>query len=198
MALPSSYAPGIPRVTDMVSRHFQFEGTDSEKYYLKWLESKGVTRDEYMEAAVTFGTAAHKIVEEYVLTGAAEASDSHPYQLASQAFKFLDEYKVKPLGAEVYARYKDSYQGTCDLLAMVDGKRTIIDWKTWGAAKRKFGMDETRRAPGDKLAKASLQLSLYAMALRATRCIVVELTPDRYYAHEVPRITNQTLKLLIK
>lgn len=185
-------------MTEIVSKHHPFEGTEAETYYLKWLESKGVTRDEYMAAAVEVGTATHKIIENYVLTGEADVDDTQAYGLASQAFKFLDEWQVKPLGAEVYVRHKDEYQGTCDLLATVGGRRTIIDWKTWGAAKKRFGMDETRRSPGDKLAKASLQLSLYAMPLRATRCVVVELRPDRYYAHEVTRIPNATLKLLIK
>jgi hypothetical protein len=80
---------------------------------------------------------------------------------------FLKNGEYEVVETEYYVKNKD-YQGTIDLIVkrLKDNKYGILDYKTYGLAKDKFGIEKVYRKPYDKLKKASLQLSLYSNIIK--------------------------------
>lgn len=114
------------------------------------------------------------------------------------AISFIKDKDVKFESCETYVKCVD-YQGTADAVALIDGKRWVLDWKTYGLAKDKFGIPQGKyRKPSDKLKKASLQLTLYARLLDAESIGIVELTEDGYVFHELEKIPEETVRLILK
>lgn len=80
----------------------------------------------------------------------------------------------------------------------------MIDWKSYGLAKKLLGVGSSSYSvPYDKLKKASIQLSLYAYALKPTvkirQAFVIELTGDgKYVSHELELWDDVAIEALIK
>lgn len=89
------------------------------------------------EEACEIGSLVHAWVEKYIcakLSGDAQTELPENEQAMSccyAAVQWMDSHKLKPLSTEtiVYSR-KYGYAGTIDLLAEVDGKICVVDWKT--------------------------------------------------------------------
>lgn len=114
------------------------------------------------------------------------------------AISFIKDKDVKFESCETYVVCED-YQGTADAVALIGGKRWVLDWKTYGLAKDKFGIPQGKyRKPSSKLKKASLQLTLYARLLDAEKIGIVELTEDGYVFHELEKVPEETVRLILK
>lgn len=109
----------------------------------------------------------------------------------------MTEFAGTILDSEKYFCTKD-YQGTIDLIMEKDGEKWILDWKNFALAKHKFGLVGEYKKPYSKLKKAGLQLSMYAHSQKATRIGIVELTKTGYYFYELPLVSKETIKVLLK
>jgi len=99
---------------------------------------------------------------------------------------------------EVYFQTK-FYQWTIDLVAEIDGEKWVLDWKTYGLAKHKFNIPISEyKKPSDKLKKARLQLSLYALAKWIKKIWVIELTETGYHFHPLELYPPKELKKMIE
>ena len=90
----------------------------------------GGIKEGVLETAAERGTSVHESCESYVLFGAEDyESEYEPYFLA---FKdWWDEKKPKAIATEHRVYHKIlRYAGTCDLLCEIDGKITLVDYKT--------------------------------------------------------------------
>jgi hypothetical protein len=88
---------------------------------------------EAKESAATLGTIVHGMCEYRLLGGVVDLSlyDKPAIKRYKQFCNWLDAYKVEPLHVEATVYNDDSlYAGSCDLMALVDGVPTIIDFKT--------------------------------------------------------------------
>lgn len=91
----------------------------------------------YTHQALVTGTESHNWVESYIKYLMGDGEEPQPAQseevnTACSAFTlWLSEHDVEFIGAEEKIYSRDfKYTGTYDAQAMVDGKLTIIDWKT--------------------------------------------------------------------
>lgn len=162
---PTNYKKDIPRVSEIVSFYYPFEGTDKERWFRSWLLSHKGTYEAYMEEASRWGTYVHKKLEEY-LKGMTQKNYKKEYaSIVNQGKILLDSLWERNWETEVYFN-EGRYQGTTDLIDRTNFK--VGDFKTWGLAKRRFGIpenEESYRVPKEKLTKATLQLSLYAYGI---------------------------------
>lgn len=95
---------------------------------------------EKLKEAALIGNLVHEQLENYlnsIIDGKKnakllEVSREPQVVCATRAGKkFLDEYNVEPIASELLvASHKLGLAGTLDLLAMVNGKLAIVDWKT--------------------------------------------------------------------
>lgn len=86
--------------------------------------------EESLRRAAGRGTAVHEAVENYLLFGIEDAPVE--YEGYFQAFKkWIDERKPEVLATEhrLYHKYL-MYAGTADLLCLIDGIPTVVDYKT--------------------------------------------------------------------
>ena len=60
-----AYVEGLPRVSHIVSSVFPFEG-EGKKRFEKWLKSKDISPEVYMNIANSYGTAIHKGMEDHI------------------------------------------------------------------------------------------------------------------------------------
>ena len=82
------------------------------------------------------GTAVHSANENYVLFGIEDIDPA--YALYFEAFKaWWHECKPTPIGTEIRIYHKIlEYAGTADLLCIIDGKVTLVDYKTSAQVSR--------------------------------------------------------------
>jgi hypothetical protein len=81
-----------------------------------------------LDNAAERGTAAHKAIQELLLTGECEISAEDQGYIIAFA-KFVAEHDFKMEHCELPLACED-FAGTIDLIGIVDGKRAIIDIKT--------------------------------------------------------------------
>lgn len=76
---------------------------------------------------------AHNWLEQYFKSGEPGPAPEHPKagHCVDAALKWLHEHQVEKLEVErrIYSR-KHQFSGTLDKLAIVDGKKCLIDWKS--------------------------------------------------------------------
>ncbi len=149
-----------------------------------------------MKEASTWWTFVHKKLEDFINKWSIYKWNRYKNYIWAW-MKFLSEVPNKIIWTEVYIKTKD-YQWTVDLIWEIDGKKYILDWKTYWLAKDKFNLQSEYKKPYSKLKKAQLQLSLYARALRINNIWVIELSNDwNYHFHVLEKINNDDLKDLI-
>lgn len=101
---------------------------------LEWYARLGGEAETALELAARRGHNVHRFVEAYMATGelmdpAEFPADHRPYLRAVAAFLF--EYDPQPIATErLIVHPEDGYAGRLDLLARVDGKVTLLDWKS--------------------------------------------------------------------
>ncbi len=111
-----------------------------------YVESKRQHRKKKGTAA-NIGTMGHEWAEKYALavlngTDKPEVPVSKTLQNICLGFQeWWETHDVEPIEAEfkVYSRLH-GYAGTCDLDALVDGKRSIVDYKTGSGVYKEVGM----------------------------------------------------------
>jgi hypothetical protein len=104
-----------------------------------------------MNRAGARGTDIHAIAER-VLTGIDPKSwEGQIYgKFAQYIADFLDDFEVTVIGAErTVVNTHAQYAGSYDLLATIDGKTTLIDWKTSKGVYGKFGVQLAAYARAD-------------------------------------------------
>lgn len=81
--------------------------------------------------ALGIGSALHAAIEHYLKTGQEPQAPEDQVLSAFLAFlEWKDEHKLEPIKTE-HTVYADLYAGTTDLIAMLDKKKYIIDFKTY-------------------------------------------------------------------
>ncbi len=200
MNMPSTYIEGIPRVSSIVDAIYPFTW-EAKKRFEKWLSSKQVSIETYMDVAQKYWTAIHLWLEGYIIGNNVEQEKYEPHltKYVSYGIQFLQNYKVISKGTEVYVRTED-YQGTIDLIGEMEGEDWVLDWKTWWIAQEVLNTkkaDAIYKKPYDKIKKATLQLSLYAHAKWIGKIWIVELATDGYHFHPLKIIPKDEITLLI-
>ncbi len=197
--LPKEYSPNLPRVSSIVEFAYPFKGEDKERF-LSWLWKKNIEYADYMEEASSWGRYVHNALEQYVKTWKFTGRKYKWYVLNGISFLKTGEYEV--VETELYVRGKD-YQWTIDIIVkrVSDGKYWILDYKTYGLAKDKFGIEKVYRKPYDKLKKASLQLSLYSRIVKKYNIEflgIVEIWEDYCHLHQLEFWEEEDILKLIK
>lgn len=193
--LPTKYISTLPRVSSIVEYIYPFNWEDKDRF-LKWLGFYWISHDDYMKEASTWGTFVHKKLEDYARFGKVYKWKQY-WTWINAWIKFINENVEEVIATEEYIRTKD-YQWTIDLIATIDWKKYILDWKTYSLAKNKFWLTSTYRKPYDKLKKARLQLSLYARAKKINNIAVIELSPDwKYHFHILEKYSSAEMNSII-
>lgn len=105
---------------------------------VNWANSLGWKRQSYkkvLEEKAEHGTYVHELFYEYMFKEGKLFDVSQPGMLDNiKAYlanfkKFLEEYNIKPIWGEK-SFTTNTYGGTVDLLCEIDGKLTILDFKT--------------------------------------------------------------------
>lgn len=210
-----AYVDGLPRVSHIVSSVYPFEG-EAKKRFAAWLKSKGIKLDHYMNIANSYGTAIHLWLERYIIGQNIEQECSvennekdinmstyepHLTKYVSYGKQFLKEERVTPIHTEHYICVDKRYQGTIDLIGEIDWEKWVLDYKTfWVAQEILWTKWPTWRykKPYDKLKKATLQLSLYALPLWIKNIWVVELAEHWYEFHKLKIMTQEEIDIIIK
>lgn len=196
--LPPKYDPNIPRVSSIVERAFPFKGTEDEKRFHMWLRDKGVDLFDYMKEASTWGTYIHSMLESFCINKKIPRLKKEYKDIVMNGVLCIQEREITPIDNEVYIRTK-KLQWTADLIANMDWKKRVMDWKSYGLAKYKFGLDSWRyNKPYSKLKKARLQLSIYAHALKIKNIAVIELDKNSYHFHELELMDKSEINQIIK
>jgi hypothetical protein len=94
-------------------------------------EAKAI-HTKYLKDAATIGSKIHDWIESYINKENPEMPDEDNVLLGINAFlDWVKEYKVKFLNSElpIYSRKYD-YCGTVDAIAIIKGKRYLVDYKT--------------------------------------------------------------------
>lgn len=193
---PSNYDKLLPRVSSIVEYFYPFIW-QAKLRFLDWLASYKIAFSDYMDEASSWWTFVHSQIENYILTNKEYDWEDYKWFIKSW-IQFLKDFKVVVVGTEVYTKTPE-YQWTIDLIGEIDGKKYILDWKTYWLAKYKFWLKIPEyKKPSDKLKKARLQLSLYARAEWIDYIWVIELTDTGYHFHILKRIPDDELEKMLE
>ena len=193
--LPTKYKQWLPRVSDIVSSVFPFS-LETEERFIGWLTKYGVSHSAYMEEASNGWTYVHAWLESFIKKWTFQGRKYKGW--INSWIQFLNDYKVMPIATEEYICC-DDYQGTVDLIAEIAWEKYVLDWKNFGLAKTKFGIPQGEyRKPYDKLKKAQLQLSMYALELGIKKIAVIELREDGYYFYEMERLSKKEIDKILE
>ena len=168
----------LPSVTTILSATMPEE---KRKSLDAWKQRVGSTEaQKVVTTAANRGTALHTILEHYITgQGYLDLTDvgKNAHSMAQTVF----EKGIKDKISEYYATeatlfYPDLYAGATDMVAVHEGKDSIIDFKQTNKAKRREWIEDY-----------CLQLSAYAMAHNTVhgtdiqRGVIMMCTPDNYY-----------------
>lgn len=133
--------------------------------------------EQVLEFAKQRGTAVHECIEKYIVDDG-NLDIELEYQIYIDYFKdWMEEYKPDFMGLSEIRIVSDlGFKGIIDSVMTIDGKVVLCDWKTSSKLD---------------VAKASLQLSLYALAveekgLKVDELRILSLTKNGYKYIEVP------------
>lgn len=205
------YIDVIPRVSNIISFIFPFEWNSKEGYE-RWLSSNNINQDAYLSEANKVGTLIHNAMEGYILSWKKTNNKLHQseidwwYQYIDQIrkkYKEEDWWKYLP---EYYVRSEDLlFQWTIDLLIINDSlqRAILIDWKTWGVAKKAFNLPNKYTKNYWKLKKVGWQLSYYAETIKAKGyeiedLQVVILHEEWTYSYSLPLWSKKILYYFLK
>jgi len=214
MALPNWYIDWIPRVSDIVSFVFPFKWEDKARYQ-EWLAGKWINEDEYLKEAQDVWTFVHQQLENY-LNKEKQDIDNKLYKLHKKEIenwikfikKIKKKYKKKDwweyVAEPVLLDNKKRYQWSSDLVFINDKKKevVIIDWKSFGIAKKRWNLPNNYKKPYDKIKKGRLQFSLYWYTFiqqwyKINELILVYLREENYYAYSLEQIDIKELDTIL-
>lgn len=202
MSLPENYIEWITRVSELVSYKYPFAWTEAERRYKQWLDKVWVEESDYHNEACDVWTFVHLQMEKEVLKQPLDLEDEYYTKHSKEVecgLQFMKDYELTNMETEIYCRdNQNRYQWSIDLVAEKDWKRILVDWKTWGIAKKRFWLPHNARKPYDKLKKVALQLSLYAKALwNIDEIYVVWLHEQGYFAYKLELSPDAELEKLL-
>lgn len=112
----------VPSVTQIIKRIFP------DKY-------KGISQ-RVLKKKAEFGTEGHAIIESLDVSNMEKATESvlglsnKDLQICLREYlRLVKKRRIEPKSHEVMVHYKDIYAGTLDMIANVDGERSLIDIK---------------------------------------------------------------------
>lgn len=122
--------PGATTITGLLNKPF----------LVKWANNlglQGIDSSKYTDEAAAIGTLAHAMVQAHVQGLSMDYSNYSPSQV-SQAenallsyFEWEKQHTIKPIFCEVpYVSESLKYGGTLDCYCELDGKPTLLDYKT--------------------------------------------------------------------
>jgi hypothetical protein len=118
----------IPSVTSILRATWPKPGL------LEWYAREGAGVDTALEQASARGRAVHAFVEGFMTTGDLMDFDAFPADYApylAGAARFLWDHDPMPLAVERLVIYPElSYAGRLDLIALMDGEPTLLDFKS--------------------------------------------------------------------
>jgi hypothetical protein len=101
---------------------------------LEWYAREGAGVDTALEKASARGRSVHHFVEHFMTTGDLLDFDFYPPEYApylTGAARFLWEKNPMPLAVERLVAYPElGYAGRLDLIALMDGEPTLLDFKS--------------------------------------------------------------------
>ena len=118
----------IPYIREHLKPNTKYDEIEIEQIF----KEAGREHVKGKEKAADIGTAIHKWAELYLLGKKPKKPKNPQMLLGINAFlKWLKEYKVELVYTErkVYSRLHD-YAGTVDLVAKIDGKLSVVDFKS--------------------------------------------------------------------
>lgn len=125
-------------------------GRIPKPHLYKWANNLGLEKiayDAYMDMTASIGSAVHGRIEAWWKGESFDTTHYTEYQLDYAEFcfdKFLDwekDNEVKPVMLETpLVSEKYGYGGTMDFLGYINGKLTIMDYKTGGRIYQDMGM----------------------------------------------------------
>jgi hypothetical protein len=118
----------LPSVTTIL------RGTWPKPGLLEWYAREGAGVETALEAASARGRAVHAFVEGFMTTGDLMDFDAFPADYApylAGAARFLWDHDPMPLAVERLVAYPElNYAGRLDLIALMDGEPTLLDFKS--------------------------------------------------------------------
>lgn len=137
-------------VENLKERYDEIIKADKEEF-LEILDEAKKTHTRKKEEAGDLGKQAHTWIENYIKTKCVDKpKDEKVANMAREFLKWQKAHKVKWLASEMLvASDKYDFAGTLDGLAMVDGKLTLMDFKSSNQISEDY----------------ALQVSAYALAL---------------------------------
>lgn len=168
----------LPSVTTILSATMPEE---KRKSLDAWKQRVGnVEAQKVVTTAANRGTSMHTILEHYI-TGQHYLDLTDVGKNAHSMAQTMFEKGIKDKISEYYATeatlfYPDLYAGATDMVAVHEGKDSIIDFKQTNKAKRREWIEDY-----------CLQLSAYAMAHNTVhgtdiqKGVIMMCTPDNYY-----------------
>jgi len=126
---------------------------------IKWLRDAQFRRPKGQRSAAELGTAVHGACEEYALTGQRPEVDDEvrPFLDRFDAWLQLWQPSYEAVETTVYSRTY-GYAGTLDAIAVIDGQRLLVDYKSSKKSKDNQGKDTT------PYPEVGLQLAAYRHA----------------------------------
>ncbi len=217
--LPDRYKEGIERVSNIVSFVFPFDW-NSKQRYLDWLSDNvdekfkrwfSINEKEYMDEAQVVWTFIHLQMEKHILWEPLDKNDVM-FELHNKEIKHWLEYidwlekDGREFLTEVYVRdEQDRFQWAMDFKAVHHKKKKVklFDWKTWGIAKKRWGLPNVYRKPYSKIKKLQLQLSLYAETDRQKWYEIewlywIWLHHSWAYEYEIDAISSEEINDILK
>lgn len=132
---------------------------DGEEEVIRWLSGARFRRVRGQRSAAELGTAVHDACERYALTGILPEVDAEVQPFLDQFDRWAQRWQPSYIAAEmpVY-NLTYGYAGTMDAIAVIDGMRVALDYKS---SRKSVGSDGKPTKPYPEVA---LQLSAYRHA----------------------------------
>lgn len=150
--------PGATTITGLLNK----------PYLVRWANNlglEGIDSSKYTDEAAAIGTLAHAMIQADLQGLEIDKSQYSPLQidLAENAlisfFEWKSHHKIEPIYCEVpFVSDRMKYGGTVDCYCILDGKPTLLDFKTSKAIYPEY----------------FVQLAAYAELLRENGCEVAE------------------------
>lgn len=204
--MPEEYKEGVARVSNIVDSSFPFKGTPAYWNFIKWLKKEQISHDEYMGTANWWGTMIHESLERYI-KGEVLLKFPVPFMIMGHILHWknrLDNLSPDEIQTEVYIlEQNERFQWTVDLLYKKEWKTILRDWKSFGVAKLKYGLNPGKPAVDKKKReKVQLQMSLYAYAMKQKGQTIdflelLYIHKDKLRVYEMPILNDSEIEQAI-
>lgn len=190
---PIGSVPGVTTVLGATKSKF------SKLSIKKWERKVGQKMvDKIYQNSTKRGDQLHKTIEAFLTDSKPDPIGQESLALWKLVRPFVESVKAsnKPMFIEQHTHHPDKFAGTPDLVAEIDGKMTVVDWKNSRKVK-------TRSMVKDYI----LQVSAYAKSFEFTygtkveqAIIVCAVYPDKFLPITDPgiEVEPQLLKFHIK